>query len=274
MENNNYISDISSFSEKMLAFDIDTSFNNNCNYKKFDTINEIYYNEYSSLFTKNNETNKYDNLNITSDIKSLGNILTKKSSIKDTQHNNIVNKDLIDENEKLSISNLIRKAKNVLFTSLLKYDNYIISKVYDNKLGNGINIKKLFKINHFQIKNVSKKFNKELLITPQGVIFSSDISKKFSSYPFDHNKQLIKKLLNEKDEEKNKIFNNLFNRTLLECINHLLDIKKLEALEGLNKFFDDEIIELEDQYKESLKKVIKDLGSIFTIKKKVNKKIK
>ena len=129
MENNNYISDISSFSEKMLAFDIDTSFNNNCNYKKFDTINEIYYNEYSSLFTKNNETNEYDSLNLTSDLKSMGNILTKKSSIKDTQHNNIVNKDLIDENEKLSISNLIRKAKNVLFTSLLKYDNYIISKV-------------------------------------------------------------------------------------------------------------------------------------------------
>jgi hypothetical protein len=274
MENNNYISDNSSFSEKILAFDKDISFNNNCNYNKFDTINEIYYNEYSSLFTKNNETNKYDNLNLTSDIKSLGNILTKKSSIKDTQHNNIVYKDLIDENEKPSISNLIRKAKKILFTSLLKYDNYIISKVYNNKLGNGINIKKLFKINHFQIKNVKKKFNKELLNTPQGVIFSSDISKKFSSYPYDHNKQLIKKLLNEKDEKKSKIFNNLFNRTLLECINHLLGIKKLESLEGLNKFFDDEIIELEDQYKELLKKVIKDLGSIFTIKKKENKKIK
>ena len=195
--------------QKILAFDKDISFNNNYNYNKFDTINEIYYNEYSSLFTKNNETNKYDNLNLTSDIKSLGNILTKKSSIKDTQHNNIVYKDLINENEKPSISNLIRKAKKILFTSLLKYDNYIISKVYNNKLGNGINIKKLFKINHFQIKNVKKKFNKELLNTPQGVIFSSDISKKFSSYPYDHNKQLIKKLLNEKDEKKSKIFDRI-----------------------------------------------------------------
>ena len=68
--------------QKILAFDKDISFNNNCNYNKFDTINEIYYNEYSSLFTKNNETNKYDNLNLTSDIKSLGNILTKKKQYK------------------------------------------------------------------------------------------------------------------------------------------------------------------------------------------------
>lgn len=204
MENNNYISDNSSSSEKMLAFDKDISFNNNCNYNKFDTINEKYYNEYSSFFINNNETNEYDSLNLTTEIKSIGHILTKKSSIKDTQNNNIVYKGLIDENEKLSISNLIRKAKKILFTSLLKYDNYIISKVYNNKLGNGINIKKLFKINHFQIKNVSKKFNKELLNTPQRVIFSSDISKKFSSYPYDHNKQLIKKLLDERDEEKKK----------------------------------------------------------------------
>ena len=65
-------------------------------------------------------------------------------------------KQAIDENEKPSISNLIRKAKKILFTSLLKYDNYIISKVYNNKLGNVINIKKLFKINHFQIKNLTQ----------------------------------------------------------------------------------------------------------------------
>lgn len=60
----------------------------------------------------------------------------------------------------------------------------------------------------------------------------------------------------------------------MECINHLLGIKNLESLEGLNKFFEDEINESEDQYKELLKKVIKDLGSNFIIKKKGNKKIK
>ena len=94
------------------------------------------------------------------------------------------------------------------------------------------------------------------------MIFSSDISKKYSYYPKDHNKQLIKKLINEKNKEKNKKFNDLFNVTLLGCINHLLGYIKSESLEGFNKFYDEEIIELDEKYKELLKKVEQRLNTI------------
>jgi len=52
------------------------------------------------------------------------------------------------ENEKYLNANLMRRDKTILFDSLLNYDNFIISKVYNGNIGNGINIKKLLKINH------------------------------------------------------------------------------------------------------------------------------
>ena len=51
-------------------------------------------------------------------------------------------------------------------------------------------------------------------------------------------------LLNEKDEEKRKIFQNLFNRTLLECIDHLIGKKTYKELEGLEEIYKNEMMEL------------------------------
>ena len=63
------------------------------------------------------------------------------------------------------IDNLLRRVKKIAFTSLLNYDNYIISKIYNNGLCKSITIKKLLRIKHHQIKNVNSNFNKELLGT-------------------------------------------------------------------------------------------------------------
>ena len=180
-----------------------------------------------------------------------------------------------EEKEKYSNDNLLRRAKTILFDSILKYDNYIISKVFDDQIGNGINIKKLLKINHSQIKNINANYNRDLIKTSQGKIFSENISKRHTYYPLDHNKKLINKLLNEADDEKRKIFVNLFSKTLKECIQHLTG-QKIEELKGLENFYENEIIELEedDKFKKEIKKFIDNYEAIINKKKprKTNQK--
>ena len=184
-------------------------------------------------------------------------------------------KDKYDKEDKINkediyfSDNLIRRVKKILFDSLMKYDNYIISKVYNNNIGNGLNIKKLLKINHDQIKNTNTIYNQILLKTPQSNIFASDISTRHTNFPIDHNKILIKKLLNEDDEEKRKIFNDLFNMTLSECINHLIGNEYFESLKGLEKFYENELLELneDEDNKELLKQIINNLEKIFEKKR-------
>ena len=175
------------------------------------------------------------------------------------------------ENKNLKVNKnfnytLIRKIKTILFNSLLKYDNYIISQVYNNKIGNGLNIKKLFKINHFQIKNLNANFNKTLLNTTQGEIFSSNISTRHTSYPLDHNKRLINKLLNEKNEEKRKLFNQLFNITLLECIHYLKGEIECNVLKGYEKYYEIDL-DKDIKLKKELKKLINNYERIIQDKK-------
>ena len=173
-----------------------------------------------------------------------------------------------EENEKYSNDNLLRRAKTILFDSLLKYDNYIISKVFDDQIGNGINVKKLLKINHSQIKNINANYNRDLIKTSQGKIFSENISKRHTYYPLDHNKKLINKLLNETDDKKRKTFINLFSKTLKECIQHITG-QKNEELKGLENFYEKEIIELEedDKFKKEIKKFIDNYEEIINKKK-------
>jgi len=196
------------------------------------------------------------------------------NSVKDKKYDKKIGRKIErEENEKYSNDNLLRRAKTILFDSLLKYDNYIISKVFDDQLGNGINIKKLLKINHSQIKNINANYNRDLIKTSQGKIFSENISKRHTYYPLDHNKKLINKLLNETDDEKRKTFMNLFSKTLQECIQHITG-QKIEELKGLEDFYDKEIFELEedDKFKKEIKKFIDNYEEI--INKKKPRKIK
>ena len=191
------------------------------------------------------------------------------NSVKDKKYDKKIGRKIErEENEKYSNDNLLRRAKTILFDSLLKYDNYIISKVFDDQLGNGINIKKLLKINHSQIKNINANYNRDLIKTSQGKIFSENISKRHTYYPLDHNKKLINKLLNETDDEKRKTFMNLFSKTLQECIQHITG-QKIEELKGLEDFYDKEIFELkeDDKFKKEIKKFIDNYEEIINKKK-------
>ena len=225
--------------------------------EQFDKYNIKDINQKSDIFSKDTSNNT-------------GSILQKK------RNNSLNKKEEKEDIDKYSKNILIFRIKKIIFDSILNYDNYIISKMYNNKIGNGINIKKLFKTNHFQVKCSGSNFNKELLKKTQGEIFSSSITTKYKNYPLDHNKQLIKKLLNEENKEKRKIFENVFNKTLLECIEHLIGKKEYEGLEGLEKFYENEIInvKLDQHNKELLKIIINNYENIINNKKKRKKKTK
>ena len=141
---------------------------------------------------------------------------------------------------------ILCKIKHLLFDSMLEFDNNIISKTYNNNIGNYINKKKLLKIKYDQTRNNKASFNKELLKKTQKEIFSEDITSRFTCFPADFNKQLIERLLNEEDEEKRKIFNNLFNKTFLECIQQINGTKKIKGLEGLEEFYKKKIIKFKN----------------------------
>jgi hypothetical protein len=152
------------------------------------------------------------------------NMLNKKINNK-TNDNNKINKKSQD--------NLLRRAKTIVFDSILKYDNYMISEIYNHNLVNGVNRKILLKNNHSQIRCIGKIFNETLLKTPQREIFSEEITKRYSFFPLDHNKQLINKLLNEDDVIKREKFQKIFDKTLFQCIEHLVGKKTYKELEGL-----------------------------------------
>ena len=119
-------------------------------------------------------------------------------------------------------------------------------------------------------------FNQELLKKSQGEILSSNITTRFTNYPLDHNKKLIEELINEKDLEKREIFNNLFSKTLLECIEHLIGKKHFKELEGLEKIFETKMLNLNEseEYKEKLKNVFNNIEKIYNEKKARKQKSK
>jgi hypothetical protein len=209
------------------------------------------------LFFKNENNKDYNNIEISNE-KNMLQIKRKRGRKKLNSNNN-------KEHNKFSQDNLFRKIKYLIFTSLRKYDNDVICKVYDNNIGKGIFTKQIFKINHQQIFCSDTDFNRNLLDKTQGEILSENITTKFSNYPLTHNKDVIEELLNESDEEKRKIFIKLFNKTFLECIKHIRGSKKISELEGLEKVFKKEMNELHEEtdYINELKYLINNYEEIL-----------
>ena len=123
----------------------------------------------------------------------------------------------------------------------------------------------LKKINQNQIKNSKVDYNKEFLNKKLKDIFSDDISTKYSNnYYREYNKDLIEELLNLEDEEKKNLFENIFNLTFIDCMEHLCGKKYFKELEGLKSL--DEIFQKQNEIFEC----IKDL--VFNLEERINRK--
>ena len=168
---------------------------------------------------------------------------------------------------KYSIDNLIRRAKTLVLNSMIKFDNNVILKAYHHNIGRGINTKKLLKNDYSQKRDTKIEINKNFLYKTQQEIFSAKISKKNKyKFPEDHNKILIEILLEEKDETKRNLFQNLFSKTFKECIQQISGKEYFECLEGLKQIYDKEMIKMRED--EEFKKLIND--TINNYEKKLN----
>jgi hypothetical protein len=159
------------------------------------------------------------------------------------------NEENSEKHDKYADDIIRRKCKHLVIKNLLEFINNRINFVYKGNIGNSIFKKQLKIINQNQISNPNIKFNQIFLTKKIGEIFSDDISGKYSNLPLNHNKILIYKLINEKDEDKKIYFQKLFNLSFTQCLKHFRGEEHNELLDGLKCFKDikDEIL---DQYKE------------------------
>ena len=67
-------------------------------------------------------------------------------------------------------------------------------------------------------------------------IFSGDISARFYNFSKDYNRELIKSLLQDKDEERKHYFIKLFNITFIECLKYFIEDEEALNIEELNGF--------------------------------------
>ena len=91
-------------------------------------------------------------------------------------------------------------------------------------------------MSHKQKANIIVEDNKIFLTKTLQEICSEEISKKYTNFPLDHNKNLINRLLNEEDEEKRIYFNKLFNLTFSEVLLHFQGKKIIKELIGLKNY--------------------------------------
>ena len=177
------------------------------------------------------------------------------------------------KHNKFSDDNLRRKCKHIILNEILIFINGKIYEKYNGNLGQGILIKKLYTLNHDQKANAVIQYNKDFLFKTLGDIFSENISSRYTNFPKEHNKELIEKLREEKDDDKRIYFNNLFNLSFLESLNHFTGKDNIEELNGLKTI--DEVLKQYDNdldYKTCLEYYLQNFETIINHKKSRNSK--
>ena len=164
---------------------------------------------------------------------------------------------------KYANDNMIRKIKCIIINHMMEFINKKIEEKYKN-IGNGIRIKKLFKMEKEQVSNSETNYNIGFLNKKLKDIFSENITKRYSIYPLEKNKILVEKLINEQDLEKKEYFNALFNLTFIDCVEHFINKKYIPILQDLQLF--EEIIKVPEKAKLISKNINEDADYIESVK--------
>ena len=182
----------------------------------------------------------------------------KKDSLEEGQHN------------KKTFDNILRRIKNSLLNSF--------RILLNSKIKNAYNFKKLrkkwklLKINPKHARNSNIEFNKVFIHKSLKEIFSEETTIK-NLCNRDHNKILIKQLLNEKNTEKRKIFEILFNLTFLDLMKYSVgerpDLIELQGLSLSQKLLNE--MSLDEEYSELIFDILKNIETILENKFPRNK---
>ena len=145
------------------------------------------------------------------------------------------NSSMKGKHNKYSSDNLYRKIKSNLLDIVYDFINGKIIEIYKDIPKYDIKKDLLKKIRQDEIVNSDIKFNQNFLNKKLKEIFSVDISRKYK-LDIGHNKNLIQKLLDDKDIERNKFFNKLFNLTFFDCLLHFRGTTNIPELNGIINF--------------------------------------
>lgn len=147
-------------------------------------------------------------------------------------------------------NNNLKKVRNMLLNSLFRFINKKIKKEFNNDIGKGPNIKQFKSVSKKNLSHSKVEFDKQFLNVKLKEIFSENVSKKYTNYLPNKNKDLF---LNLKDYD---YFKKIFELTFLDCIQHINGNKNIllddfETIEEIilqeNNKFDKEDI---DMYKD------------------------
>lgn len=176
--------------------------------------------------TKEEFQNNQEEINLTQRKKHRGR--KKKGEDKNGKHN------------KYCDDNIRRKCKHIVLNYLMEFINKKI-RFYSN--GNFNNQKEIKIFNHTQKSNAKADYNRMFLNKTLGQIFSENISTRYTQFPQNHNKDIIKKL--ESEGENKRYFQKLFSLTFLQSINHFIGIQPIKELNGMKCFN-----EIKEQFKD------------------------
>lgn len=192
---------------------------------KENKIDEFNNKEYFSI----NDKKKNDSVDILEKLKA--EFLNKK----DCSEKKLGKKREFVKHTKYADDNLQRKCITIIMNNILEFINKRIKKIYNGKIGNGMNCKKLLNVqqkpNFYTIEYIKNLLHKTL-----GEIFSDSISIKYSNYLSNYNILLIKKLLNEEDKDKRIYLEKLFGITFLQCAKKFAGIYNCDELDGFTTF--------------------------------------
>ena len=184
----------------------------------------------------------------------------RKTNIKDAHYN------------KFSSDRIVKKIRILILNAIFKFINEKIKILLNNDIGKGIFTKILLPINKSNLSHSSVEYDKEFLNKKLKEIFSS-ISDKFTNYLNTKNKDLIEYLINL--ENKGKYFQELFELSFLDCLEHIRGTKNSEILNDLPKINDILIQEgknINEDEIEIYKEIINNYETIIAHKKKRNAK--
>jgi hypothetical protein len=247
----------------------------------FKSVNLIHSNLFSN---SENDSNNINLAHMPIDKEPL--ILIEREDIKEEEKEETIGekkllgrkrKDSLTEGKhnKFSHDNMNRKIKCLILHFVYLFINSKISELYKNEPGYLKEKYELKKIEQSQVVNSNIRFNQNFLNETLEHIFSVNISHRYKKYDLEHNKNLINRLLNDKNIKRRQIFHNLFAKTFLECLEHFRGTKNIHELEGIKTF--DKIkgkYEDDPDYLASLEYKLKIYEDIVRNQKWRNKRIK
>ena len=211
--------------------------------------------------------------------------ITKEKKEKTNETPEFLGKKRQSENHtKFAFDNLVRKIKSKLFGGILiilnkslEKETKQISREEKKEKKGEVKTECFLKPDQKIILQTNVKENLELLDSKLRDVFSEKVSTKVMNYSKEfqlyYNKNFIEKI---KNDEKRKKTNDILDMTFFQCMEHFRGTKKYEALNGLEKEYDNVIkeISVDPDYMESFIEQLKNFEVMYRNKKPRNSKKK